>query len=80
MTTTTKIHSRPVSEQEFNAAVEFALNRYETKGDAQARSAEIERSFVDLDRQEVVLVNKPLSGWRFSTVRLTSVPLKSISA
>lgn len=67
-----------LTQEIFNKAVNFAINRGETRGDKQARSAEIDRSYVKDGK--VVLVNKPLSGWRFSEVVLTTVLVSDISA
>ncbi len=63
-----------LTEEEFSAAISAAKTRCASKGDAQAHLAEIERSFVN-DNDEVVLVYKPISGWRFPEVVLATVPM-----
>lgn len=60
----------------FDRAVAFAVRRKATRGDAQASSAEFSRSFIE--NGEIVLVNKPLSGWRFPEIQLAKVSCDEI--
>lgn len=66
-----------LTQELFEKAIEFAKNRRETSGDAQAGSAEFERSSVK--DEEVILSNKPLGGWRHGEVELTRVKLSDIA-
>lgn len=67
-----------LTQELFCKAIDFAKTRRETRGDAQAGSAEFERSTVK--DGEVILKNKPLGGWRFGEVELTRVKIDDIPA
>jgi len=66
-----------LNQEVFEKAIDFAKNRRETTGDAQAGSAELEYSLIE--EAEVVLINKPMSGSRFPIVTLTRVSIKDIA-